>query len=345
MVISGCSSMSKDECEFANWQAMGYQYGVRGENASAFQKYQNECASHRVKADYQAFKKGHQEGLNNYCSYERGNEKGKSGHVYNAQCPGSQYPKYSQGYSDGINRYCSYERGLETGKTGSKYNATCPGTKYPKFAQGYNDGINRYCSYERGVETGEKGSKYNTTCPSTKYPKFVQGFNDGMNRYCSYENGLQTGEKGSKHNATCPSTKYPKFVQGYNNGMKRYCSYERGFRIGAEGKVSPANCSHNKFSAYKKGYVAGQVQLNTINKINSLKNQLTSLGKQLQREQLLLDRAIEINLNKNSTEKQRRKSLTDIQLHRANISELEHENIELKSEILYLEAQLHERNG
>lgn len=306
MLFAGCSSMNKDECELANWQAMGFQYGARGEDALAFSKYQKECAAHKIKADYQAFNKGHQEGLNQYCSFETGNALGTSG---------------------------------------SKYNTQCPKSKYPKFAQGFNDGINRFCSYERGVTDGEKGSNYNATCPSHQFPNFSQGYSDGINRFCSYERGLETGNNGSNYNSTCPSTEYPEFSKGYNNGLKLFCNFDRGFQIGVEGKRSELNCAPHSFKDYKQGFIAGQLELETINKIKQLKSQLVSIDKQLKTELAAINRAEAIIISETSSPVQRKKALAEIQTRQLNISELEHQYIDLENEALYLETQLQQNNG
>jgi hypothetical protein len=178
-VLSGCSSMNKDECELANWQAMGYQYGARGESPLSFQKYQKECATHRIKADFQAFKQGHSEGLNAYCSYENGMNIGNKGSIYNAHCPSSKFPKFNQGYQDGINRYCGYERGLNTGATGGSYNASCPSSEYPKFSQGYNVGIKRHCNFEQGYQVGVDGKVMNPNCSSSKFKDYEAGYAKG----------------------------------------------------------------------------------------------------------------------------------------------------------------------
>ena len=305
-LFSGCSSMNKDECELANWQAMGFQYGARGENALAFLKYQKECAAHKIKADYQAFNKGHKEGLNQYCSFETGNALGTSGSNYNAQCPKSTYPKFAQGFSEGINQYCSYERGLADGEKGANYNATCPSNQFQTFSQGYNDGINRYCNYDRGLDTGNKGSNYNNTCPRVEYTEFSRG---------------------------------------YDNGLKLYCSFERGFQIGAEGKGSEPNCAPQTFNDYMQGFIAGQIELDTINKIKQLRTQLVSIDKQIKIEQAAIMRLEAVIISAQSTQEQRRNALTSVRDRQARVSELEHQYIDLENEALYLETQLQNKNG
>lgn len=175
--------MNKDECELANWQAIGYQHGVKGETMESFQTYQNDCAAHRVKADYSAFKQGYQQGLENFCSYEKGLQFGTQGKPYYAQCPSSEFARFNQGYQLGVKNYCSYERGVSTGELGKGYNNICPSSQYPRFSDGYNLGLNRYCSYDTGFAAGETGKAVNTNCATEIYSGYADGYAAGQQKF------------------------------------------------------------------------------------------------------------------------------------------------------------------
>ncbi|WP_075188147.1 DUF2799 domain-containing protein [Teredinibacter haidensis] len=144
MLLSGCASMNKDECQLADWQAVGYQHGARGQNATAFEQYQKDCSKHKIKADFNAFKHGHQLGLNDYCTLEGGVANGRVGANYNNQCPSNRYPNFAKGYRSGLVQYCTYESGYNLGQQGQSANSNCLQVKSADFETGHADGYAKF---------------------------------------------------------------------------------------------------------------------------------------------------------------------------------------------------------
>ena len=154
LMLAGCATMNKEECQVADWQAVGYQHGARGQSATAFEDYQRDCSKHQIKADFNAFKQGHQQGLDEFCIYERGMELGRIGGGYNSQCPASRYERFEDGYFAGLIRYCTYDKGYDLGQQGAALNGNCPVDDFGEFIAGHADGYVRFeMSQEiRGVE-------------------------------------------------------------------------------------------------------------------------------------------------------------------------------------------------
>ncbi|MDN3640589.1 DUF2799 domain-containing protein [Simiduia curdlanivorans] len=144
MLLASCATMNKEECEVADWRAVGYQHGAKGQSATAFENYQKDCSKHQIKADFSAFKQGHQQGIDEYCIYERGMELGRAGANYNNQCPSSRYERFEDGYFAGLIRYCTYDKGYELGARGAAVNANCPHEDFRDFSAGYADGYVRF---------------------------------------------------------------------------------------------------------------------------------------------------------------------------------------------------------
>ena len=144
LLISGCASMNKDQCQMADWQALGYEQGSQGDSMTRFNTYQNNCAKHHIKADFDAFKAGHVQGLQTYCTFDQGLNSGKHGADYNAMCPRSRFPTFEEGYRSGINRYCDYSNGMNIGAKGKDANPNCPIANYPDFHHGYAAGQQHY---------------------------------------------------------------------------------------------------------------------------------------------------------------------------------------------------------
>lgn len=143
-LLSACATMNKEECQLADWQAVGYKHGSQGQGAATFNEYQADCADHNIKADYSAFKRGHQEGLDHYCVYETGLRTGSAGSNYNGNCPSRRYPSFADGYHEGLSRYCTYESGYDQGVRGQGANRNCADADYPEYSQGLVSGQAKY---------------------------------------------------------------------------------------------------------------------------------------------------------------------------------------------------------
>jgi hypothetical protein len=53
--LSGCASMSSEECVNSDWVAVGYEDGSRGYTTDRFGSRRKACAKHGVTADFQAY--------------------------------------------------------------------------------------------------------------------------------------------------------------------------------------------------------------------------------------------------------------------------------------------------
>ena len=64
LVLSGCASMSAEECLTADWQAIGYEDGARGAPVSAVTPRRQACAKTAgVQVDMTAYMTGRDMGL------------------------------------------------------------------------------------------------------------------------------------------------------------------------------------------------------------------------------------------------------------------------------------------
>ena len=87
LALSGCASMSSEECIATDWSAVGYEDGARGFTSERFSKHRTACAKHGVKVDFAAYQAGREQGLVEYCQPGRGYDVGVSGgryYAYNA---------------------------------------------------------------------------------------------------------------------------------------------------------------------------------------------------------------------------------------------------------------------
>lgn len=106
LVISACASgMSKDECQLADWQAIGYEDGLQGWPETRVSTHRKACAQHGMAADSRAYRAGWDEGVGRYCQPGNGYRQGRSGNHYAGVCPADLEPAFLHAYGHGRELY------------------------------------------------------------------------------------------------------------------------------------------------------------------------------------------------------------------------------------------------
>lgn len=103
--LSGCASMSADECAMSDWHTIGYEDGVMGYSGDRLGNHRKACAKHGVAPDFEAYQAGRREGLRQYCQPSRGFNVGASGGRYNGVCPGDMEPDFVDAFNTGHKLY------------------------------------------------------------------------------------------------------------------------------------------------------------------------------------------------------------------------------------------------
>ncbi len=103
--LSGCASMSADECMMSDWSAVGYEDGARGLTSDRFSQHRKACAKHGVSADFQAYQSGREQGLVEFCQPGRGFNYGANGGRYNGVCSADLEPGFLEAYNVGHKLY------------------------------------------------------------------------------------------------------------------------------------------------------------------------------------------------------------------------------------------------
>lgn len=103
--ISGCATMSADECANSDWTAVGFEDGASGYPSSRFGDHRKACAKHGITAEFQAYQDGREQGLVEYCQPNRGFSVGSAGGQYNSVCASHLEPGFLNGYNAGYQLY------------------------------------------------------------------------------------------------------------------------------------------------------------------------------------------------------------------------------------------------
>ncbi len=103
--LSGCASMSSDECMTSDWSAIGFEDGSRGYSTDRFSQHRKACAKHGVTADFSAYQGGRDQGLVEYCQPNRGFNVGSNGGRYNGVCSVNLEADFLDAYNAGYHLY------------------------------------------------------------------------------------------------------------------------------------------------------------------------------------------------------------------------------------------------
>lgn len=113
--LSGCASISEDQCRLGDWYAIGLQDGFEGEPNKAA-KYSGDCAEYKVAVDNAKYVEGRNEGLKSFCNYDNGVYIGSQNKSYNQVCPADLSGEFLAGYLP-YKKHAEAESSLSSAKT------------------------------------------------------------------------------------------------------------------------------------------------------------------------------------------------------------------------------------
>ncbi len=104
LTVTGCASgMSKKECLYADWRAIGFEDGARGADASAIGSRRVACADKaQITPDTQAYLAGREQGLDQFCRPANGFDFGSRGGRYSGACSGRNEGAFVDAYEKGL---------------------------------------------------------------------------------------------------------------------------------------------------------------------------------------------------------------------------------------------------
>jgi hypothetical protein len=109
LALQGCASMSKNECLNADWYAIGYESGIRGQHEAQISEHRKACAEYGVTPDLARFLEGRNAGLQRFCEPRNGYRLGRAGTAYAGVCPQRLEGEFLQAYGAGREIYDSQQ--------------------------------------------------------------------------------------------------------------------------------------------------------------------------------------------------------------------------------------------
>lgn len=104
LALTGCETMSAEECATADWRQLGYSDADRNGQDNLANRSES-CAEKGISADVEMYRRGFADGMRAFCQPSRGFNFGRGGGSFNGSCPGDLDEDYRYAYADGRRVY------------------------------------------------------------------------------------------------------------------------------------------------------------------------------------------------------------------------------------------------
>jgi len=99
--LSGCATLSKEECLVADWREVGFSDASQGYTQARVAEHRSACAEAKVTVNLDEYNSGFAQGLKNYCTVNTGFDLGAKGAGYPSQCIEKTFPRVRVAYREG----------------------------------------------------------------------------------------------------------------------------------------------------------------------------------------------------------------------------------------------------
>ena len=110
LVLSGCASMSEKDCLTANWVDQGYRDGRQGYPLSRVEDHREACSKVGVVPEVALYRRGHGQGVLEYCTPRNAVSEGRDGRPYRNACPAALEGEFLAYHELGMRAYQAQQR-------------------------------------------------------------------------------------------------------------------------------------------------------------------------------------------------------------------------------------------
>jgi hypothetical protein len=110
LIMSGCATMSPDECRTADWYLIGELDARSGRTPAQFANRDRACREAGYPGDQQSWREGWDQGLTVFCTAPQGFRFGREGGRYERTCPATLEPGFLGGFDLGRQMFSLSER-------------------------------------------------------------------------------------------------------------------------------------------------------------------------------------------------------------------------------------------
>lgn len=105
IALTGCATLSREECNSGDWHKIGLQDGSDGRTEDRFGKHAKACELDRSEVSKAAYLEAREKGLAIYCTKLRGYREGALGQKYLGVCSPQTSSQFLSGYEFGRSIY------------------------------------------------------------------------------------------------------------------------------------------------------------------------------------------------------------------------------------------------
>jgi len=87
LLLTGCATLSREQCQRGDWFEIGSSDGQAGQPLSRLEQHQRACGEYGLAVDQQQYVSGHAQGLEEYCQLDNAIRSGLEGNRYQGVCP------------------------------------------------------------------------------------------------------------------------------------------------------------------------------------------------------------------------------------------------------------------
>lgn len=102
LILGGCATLTPEECQYADWRAIGYEDGVEGQELTIISRHRQACAKVGVTPDIDAYREGRAEGIRIFCEPGNGYRLGREGYSYTGVCPNDLEGEFLAAHAEGM---------------------------------------------------------------------------------------------------------------------------------------------------------------------------------------------------------------------------------------------------
>ena len=111
ILLSGCAAISGIRCDVDDWFEQGLADGSNGAEAAKINLYISQCSGQGVNPDKELYLNGHAEGIQLFCTTDKGYQHGRKGYKYTENfCPLDMEIAFMQGYVPASNLFKAENR-------------------------------------------------------------------------------------------------------------------------------------------------------------------------------------------------------------------------------------------
>lgn len=88
LALTGCATLSRDECQTVDWEDLGLRDGQAGYSRGRLAQHREACQEYGIVPNQQAYNAGRTRGLIDYCALDNALREGLAGRRYQGVCPG-----------------------------------------------------------------------------------------------------------------------------------------------------------------------------------------------------------------------------------------------------------------